>query len=298
MFFVVVDGLPADNPQQGEECSGIGHQGNLFCRCCFVGGTQIFKETPEGYHLLFYVRPSAYSTHILSTDQRFHQRGEPRIAEETVGLVRDQLSKAITGSAKDVQKLQTEKGIKDRIAQAWIERVQEEGRRKVAKSRSEGVRLDSDKLSEELEDWLDAQPGKKWNELMDLEGLDPHSDTPVEILHTALLGFIKYAWYGSVEKWKPGSRASKLFVPRLQATNTDGLTTPPIRAAYILEHKGALIGKHYKTLSQTMVFHLHDLVTPELFTLVKASGELAAVLWYPEVDDLEKYIVNICVFIV
>lgn len=124
-------------------------------------------------------------------------------------------------------------------------------------------------------------------------GLDPTQDTPVEILHTVLLGINKYMWHNVTTSWST-NEPGDLFVVRLQSTDIDGLTVPPIRAAYIMQYKNNLIGKHFKTLMQTMVFHVHDLVTPGQFKLIKAIGSLGALLWVPEIDNMEEYLVRSC----
>ncbi|THV00698.1 hypothetical protein K435DRAFT_793900 [Dendrothele bispora CBS 962.96] len=133
------------------------------------------------------------------------------------------------------------------------------------------------------------------NPLLDIAGLDPTQDTPVEILHTILLGIIKYVWYMFHTSLSDAQK--NLFVIRLQSTDLDGLTVPPLRAAYIMQYRQNLIGKHFKTLMQTMVFHVHDLVTPEQFVLIKAVGDLAAVLWVSEIDDMEKFLKDLEVLI-
>jgi hypothetical protein len=54
----------------------------------------------------------------------------------------------------------------------------------------------------------------------------------------------------------------------------------------MMQYRNGLIGKHFKTLMQMTVFHVHDLVSPELFALVKAVSDLGALLWVHEIDDI------------
>jgi hypothetical protein len=42
---------------------------------------------------------------------------------------------------------------------------------------------------------------------------------------------------------------------------------------------------------QMMVFHVHGLVSDAEFELIKAVGELGAMLWVPEIDDMTRYLV-------
>lgn len=120
-------------------------------------------------------------------------------------------------------------------------------------------------------------------------GIDPHRDTPGEMLHTYLLGNDKYAWHPTSSKWKEAEEA--IFSVRLQSSCLHGLTIPPPRAAYMMQYKNSLIGKHFETLQQLAVFHLHGLCSDSLLSVWKATGELGALLWMPEIRNMESYLV-------
>ncbi|KAJ7768071.1 hypothetical protein DFH07DRAFT_866822 [Mycena maculata] len=105
--------------------------------------------------------------------------------------------------------------------------------------------------------------------------------TPLELLHTILLGVIKYIWHHmNTEQWADTDR--HLLAIRLQSTDISGLT-----------YKNNLLGKHFKTVMQTLLFHIHEISTPEQFQLVKAAGELGARLWVPETDDMREYLAQL-----
>ncbi|KAF7364229.1 hypothetical protein MSAN_01082500 [Mycena sanguinolenta] len=265
-FIIRTPGLPADNPQQSEEASHMGSNANYPCRKCHWGGSKKEKETAEVYH-------------------QCHLAGVARNVAEIRENLERQLQMAMRGDQKGIEELQRATGTKDKVAQHWIN---------ILLKRADDLHCASPRRSKadiasEIQTWFDQQPGEKLNPLLDITGLDPSQDTPVELLHTILLGVMKYIWHFlNTSQWSDTDR--HLLAIRLQSTDISGLTIPPIWAGYMIQYKNNLIGKHFKTLMQVLIFHVHKICTPEQFTLVKAASDLGARLWVPEIDDMDYYL--------
>ncbi|KAG9089457.1 hypothetical protein FS749_001317 [Ceratobasidium sp. UAMH 11750] len=205
------------------------------------------------------------------------------------------MTTAYLGVEDHVTKLQTASGIKDPTAQSLIIELIRRGRELKKSLKEPGKRIEDELIIRNQVEWLQSQPAEPFNVLFQIHGLDPHRDTPVEILHTILLGIEKYAWYSFHSSTKPD--AHKTFETRLQAANIKGLDVDPIRASYILRFRNNLIGRHFQMLMQLTVFYVHDLVSADLFLLIKAVGDLGAMLWYSEITDLEAYLADLSILV-
>ncbi|KAL7280426.1 hypothetical protein ACG7TL_005354 [Trametes sanguinea] len=224
VFRVLPEVLPADNPQQSASCSHVGLHGNYPCRRCHFGGTERQRESDEGYEAHF-------------------APGIPRVAATTQGIVLKQLRQAGLGIAKAVSDMQTLSGVKDPLAEYWIQqliaRAREQQQIRIRNPATRDPRLNGRRIvnraaivteientiQEELMRWLATQPswnyealptdseqrlqlrpGVHFSALLQVEGLDVHRDTPVELLHTYLLGVQKATgelgallWYHEIE---------------------------------------------------------------------------------------------------
>ncbi|KAJ7362677.1 hypothetical protein DFH08DRAFT_910804 [Mycena albidolilacea] len=308
LFRIYVHVLPADNPQQAESASTAGVHANLWCRYDLAGGTAAHRETNEGYCALF-------------------KPGVPRTPAETIRVIKRQIWAACTGVQDTVDEFQTSTGVKDKTALFWIEQLTPKARevqkarfradprlknrdlkgndRKAVKARIK------DLIQWELYNWVIRQPEARWsklprhsaeryrlrpgdhyNILLNVRGLDPHQDSPCEILHSILLGDTKYIWHATNSPWNKIKEDQ--FAIRLQSSSTDGLNLTSLCGRYMVRDKNSLIGKHFKVLQQLGAFHLHDdLCGKKLFSLWKAAGELGALLWYSEIRNQEQYLADL-----
>ncbi|KAJ6542404.1 hypothetical protein B0H10DRAFT_2180722 [Mycena sp. CBHHK59/15] len=133
-----------------------------------------------------------------------------------------------------------------------------------------------------------GQDLRKANPTGTVHSIDMHKDTPTEILHTILLGVVKYYWGQTVWLLEKGKDFT-LFQTRLNSILADGLNIPKIQADYMCQYKGGLIGKHFKTLSQIMAFAVEGLVPPDVLEAWLILGRLTVLLWHTEIEDVKTY---------
>jgi len=122
-------------------------------------------------------------------------------------------------------------------------------------------------------------------------GVDIHKDTPTEILHTILLGIVKYYWAQTVWHLEKDKKMA-LFQIRLGSAATTGLNIPSIQSEYICHYKGGLIGKHFKTLAQVMSFLVFDLVPRDVLQAWLVIGRLMVIAWCTDIEDIDAYTVR------
>ncbi|KAG2129942.1 hypothetical protein DEU56DRAFT_872405 [Suillus clintonianus] len=270
--------LAGDNPMQAEECSHGGLNCNYFCRTCHVGGTKEHKESEAGYASLF-------------------TEGNPRIPEETTSQILQQFETALcSGAAGKVSAATTATGIRDSTSSSIINTLVEMGKKLRKREAGQSASTESEvraKLEKELSDMLQGRTHQDAiNPLLGMDGMNIHMDTPTEILHTVLLGVVKYFW-GQTAFLLEKAKLLNHFQTRLDSLDRDGLNAPSLNADYICHYKGGLIGKHFKSLAQVMPFVVYDLVPKSVLDGWTLIGELVVLIWHTKIDNTEIYLAKL-----
>ncbi|KAG1749584.1 hypothetical protein EDD22DRAFT_958012 [Suillus occidentalis] len=270
--------VAGDNPMQAEECSHAGLNCNYFCRTCDVGGTKQHKESAAGYESIFVA-------------------GNLRTPEGTAQEIRQQFETAFkSGASTKLQNSVSTTGIRDSASSSILNTLIELGK-KLQKRTAGSQALSETAIEATLQkEFEDLMKGKGLddviNPLFGMEGLDIHMDTPTEILHTILLGVVKYFW-GQTVFLLEKAKLLNVFQYRLESIDKDRLNAPCLNADYICHYKGGLIGKHFKSLAQVMPFIIHDLVPQTVLDAWTVIGELVVLIWHTEIVDTEVYLANL-----
>ncbi|KAF9445760.1 hypothetical protein P691DRAFT_795296 [Macrolepiota fuliginosa MF-IS2] len=128
--------------------------------------------------------------------------------------------------------------------------------------------------------WVSNNCSLVYNNYLLSDDWDIAQDTPVELLHTVLLGVVN-----------PDNK--KKYTIQLQATNKTGLSVGSFQASYIMQYTNSLIGQQLKILVQVNIFHVYDLIDENVLALTRAIGELTALLWFPEIHHMDTYILDV-----
>ncbi|KAF8425722.1 hypothetical protein L210DRAFT_3615052 [Boletus edulis BED1] len=269
--------VASDNPMQAEECSHGGLRCNYFCRTCKVGGTTAEKKTDKGYSDIF-------------------KSGDLRTPEDTRACIKRQIELSkLSGGTDKVNKSVSQTGVRDATSTAIVNRLLELGkalRKKTAGKPTMSEAQVTARLEHELESLLGGRSVDDCiNPLLRIRGLDVHKDTPTEILHTILLGVVKYFW-GQTAYILDKGHLLKKFQCRLESVEKDGLNSPTLSADYIVRYKGGLVGKHFKSLAQVMPYLIYDLVPRSVLDGWVMIGRLVVLLWHTLIEDTESYLVR------
>ncbi|KAI6017435.1 hypothetical protein EDC04DRAFT_2870103 [Pisolithus marmoratus] len=267
--------IAGDNPMQGEECSQAGLKCNYFCQTCEVGGNKEYKESDTGYSTLF-------------------KSGSHHAPERMINTIKEQFCIAmLLGATEKVRMSVSTTSTQDSISLCILHTLIDLGKR-LRKQEAGTPAVPESQVREALEkEFASLLQGADLedaiNPLLGMKGVNIHLNMPMEVLHTILLGIVKYFWTQMVFLLEK-AKLLTTFQSHLDSIDRDGLNAPSLNAEYICCYKGGLIGKHFKSLAQVMPFVIHDLVPQCMMDGWTTIRELVVLLWHTEINDTEEYL--------
>ncbi|KAJ7780683.1 hypothetical protein DFH07DRAFT_910197 [Mycena maculata] len=293
-----------DNPMQSEFACHIGFKGRFFCRVCWVKGdpdvedeeenddgdasdTSISSQKSSGEGPAKKKKKTKKKNEsvneMISRVTQFMSPGQSRTREESCAELRTQFTVAsAVGGQAGFKRRKTESGIKDTFQGVFLERI-------FAISSKRG-RNKNDKQTD-VNRLLRTFPPNITSPVWRIKDLDPHRDTPVEILHVILLGFVKYFWRDAVTQIKKSDK--ELLITRLSSFNVSGLGVSPLAGATLVNYAGSLTGRDFRIIVQAAPFVLQGLLPASYIELWTSLSAVVTLVWQPHIPDLDKYIVEL-----
>ncbi|KAL1683704.1 hypothetical protein EV122DRAFT_200683 [Schizophyllum commune] len=269
-----------DNPMQSELSSHIGTRGKCHCRIC-----NLHRDCPAG----------------RSEQQRIYDSlslGSPRNRDDTREILKRQLDCFLRGAPTSAGSIATATGVKDQYFDHFSTKLGQacsEEKDKAHRLRQAGDEEGADKVTANLaalmRELRDDMPADLFNPGLRIPGLDPNADTPVEVLHTVLLGFVKYFWRDAISLLDDGKK--KRLIARLDSLDVFELGLPPLRGQTLVQYAGSLTGHDFRVIAQVAPAVLFDLVDNNRYEAWLALCRLTPLALRPELKSLEAYLTRL-----
>ncbi|KAI6155653.1 hypothetical protein BKA82DRAFT_4326751 [Pisolithus tinctorius] len=294
--------LLGDNPMQSELACHVGLRGKYFCRVCNVKGhdtqdldTNANDETLEqsdggqsdGQRSVRSAGGESVSGRKKGTGKETMSGMVSRIKRFLKSIIelKSMFTMASTiGNQTKIKEKMTSTGLKDTYLEYFINGMAASCKRQQGSSSKQ----------EALDVFIKGLPENVYSPVWHIKGLNPHADTPVEVLHTVLLGFVKYFWR-DVVNIRVGKNKIKcgLLEACLSSFDTTGLGIPPLSGHTLVQYAGSLVGHDFHAIAQAAPFVLHGLVPQECYEAWVALSKMIPLIWKPEIEDVDAHLTQL-----
>ncbi|KAH8983089.1 hypothetical protein EDB86DRAFT_3066391 [Lactarius hatsudake] len=313
-----VAALLGDNPMQSEFACHVGPGGKMICRVCQVKGLDVSTNdtqaqmAPAPIHDVDGGRTTPDSIGTSDGDSstdgayaptnrrkrklesmqemvervtRFVHIGSPQTRDNTLRELHAIIADA--GSVGKISKIRAHKtstGIKDTFLETFLEQMHR-SYKDISNKREKQVALDNFRMT------LPANMNML-SPVWRIRGLDPHADTPVEILHTVLLGFVKYFWRDVVHhQLGSNPQGKEVLKTRLNSLDISGLQLgQQLSGRTLVQYASSLTGRDFRIIAQVAPYVLYDLVPTTCFDAWVSLSNLVPLIWQPSIADIDEYI--------
>jgi hypothetical protein len=191
-------------------------------------------------------------------------------------------SMKLVGNQTRVKTLKTETGVKDAFLEHFLGGM--------ASSHSG---LKASKKQAVLNQHILTLDGNVYSPVWRICGLDPHSDTPVKILHDLLLGCIKYFWCDVIQNHlKKDNNKRKTLIACLSLADVSGLGISALSGETLVNFSGSLTGGDFHAIVQIALFVLYGLVSAPCYKTWVALSNLIPLVWQPTISDINSHLVR------
>ncbi|KAH8103883.1 hypothetical protein BXZ70DRAFT_888343 [Cristinia sonorae] len=299
--------LLGDNPMQSELSCHVGLGGRLFCRVCKVStssGNEDEDEDENGPDGAQHDRND--DVHDSNGSGRTKKKKLETMAEMktritnflNIGSLREKedsmvklrslftMAKA-TGNQQRIKSDKTKFGLKDTFLEHFLNRLvlAAKGKKTVA---TRQAALDACSAT------FPDNESKMFSPVWRIKGLDPHTDTPVEILHVVLLGFVKYFWRDVIQNQLKNNDAKKaLLATRLSDLDVSGLGISKLAGHTLVQYAGSLTGRDFRVIAQVAPFVIHDLVSSRCYEAWIALSAMIPLIWQPKIPNITTHLENL-----
>ncbi|CAD6970821.1 unnamed protein product, partial [Tilletia controversa] len=234
----------ADNPMAAMLSASIGMSGLHACRCCRAGGTRRQMKEVLGF-------------------ANFLKLGTKKNSVDVIKENRKQINLAAKGVASTLSNRQRDTGIKDGVTAVLCDEL-------LALSKSKPDRHHDEAVKARRKEMLEGKWHSPLLRLYDETGFDVCAATPVDLLHTFLLGVAKYLWIHTVSSigGTKFSSTQRDAVARLQAVSLSGVVNAKcLPGKWLIDNAGGLIGKDLKKIVQVAAVAFYPLMKAETMSL-------------------------------
>ncbi|RDX40530.1 hypothetical protein OH76DRAFT_1394203 [Lentinus brumalis] len=266
-----------DNPMQSEFASHIGLTGKCFCRICHVRSSD--KARPPG--------DQGEAVRLAE----FLETGRPRDKAETVRALDEQLALILGGAPSNAGPVATETGSKDKYFQHFAERLAAHCAKLKSRSSGDSSGYTREALAEKMKEFRATLPDDLYNPALRLDDFDPHADTPVEVLHVVLLGFVKYFWRDAVSRQKAPGKAT--LIERIESLELSGLGVTRANGNTLVQYAGSLTGRDFRVVLQIAPAVLDGMIPRNHYEAWLALCRLASLVFQPVIESKTAYLTHL-----